>query len=50
MTELSVLIGLLLFFFGGFIGVSLMCIIQVGAALEKEIYEESKFPTIKDKE
>ncbi|EOB3450438.1 MULTISPECIES: DUF3789 domain-containing protein [Enterococcus] len=45
---MTILIGVLLFFFGGFIGVCLMCIIQVGAASEKKIYEKPKTPTVQN--
>lgn len=32
---MSILIGVILFMLGGFIGVATMCIVQVGAAAER---------------
>lgn len=43
---MSIVIGVALFMLGGFIGVATMCILQVGAAAEKNLnshlYEEMK--------
>lgn len=45
---MNILIGLILFFIGGFFGVCTMCIIQVGANSDKRmIYVESKENTEK---
>ncbi|MDU5336434.1 DUF3789 domain-containing protein [Enterococcus sp.] len=34
---MSILIGLALFLLGGFLGVAVMCIVQVGSLADKEI-------------
>lgn len=43
---MSIVIGVALFMLGGFIGVATMCIVQVGAAAEKDsksfLHEEIK--------
>lgn len=43
---MSILFGVALFVLGGFMGVAVMCIVQVGAAAEKNLkshlYEEMK--------
>lgn len=35
--KMSILIGLALFLLGGFLGVAVMCIVQVGSLADKEI-------------
>lgn len=42
---MNILIGLALFLLGGFVGVTVMCLVQVGGAADKEssdLYEVSK--------
>ncbi|MGL9730148.1 DUF3789 domain-containing protein [Enterococcus sp. DIV0756] len=36
---MSILIGLGLFFLGGFIGVAVMCVVQIGSLADKKIVD-----------
>jgi len=43
--KVNILIGLALFLLGGFVGVTVMCLVQVGGAADKEasdLYEVTK--------
>lgn len=37
--KMSILIGLGLFFLGGFIGVAVMCLVQIGSLADKKIVD-----------